>query len=83
MLGAIGGAVGAKPFGAALGFGAGALTGSLAAWAFPGFGVPEVAATALAGMAMGILADWAISASKARSENENISLSIPVVRLRF
>ena len=83
MLGAIGGAVGAKPFGAALGFGTGVLTGSLASWAIPGFGLPEVAATALAGMAVGILADWAISASRARSENESLTLSIPLVRVRL
>jgi len=83
MLGAIGGAIGAKPFGAALGFGAGTLTGSLAAWVVPGFGLPEIAATAMAGMAVGILADWAVSASNARSNNESVSLSIPLIRLRL
>jgi hypothetical protein len=82
MLGAVGGAVGAKPFGAALGFTGGTLVGWAGSYVIPNFGIPEIAGTALAGMAVGVLADWIISASEAESGgSESASIAIPLIRL--
>jgi hypothetical protein len=82
MLGAVGGAVGARPFGAALGFTGGTLIGWGLSYIVPEFGIPEVAATALAGMAIGVLADWVLSASNAGDDGlATPTISLPLIRL--
>jgi hypothetical protein len=80
MVGAIGGAIGAQPFGAMIGFAGGTMVGLALETVSPGFGLPEVAGAALAGMAVGVLSAWVISASDARANNELV-LTIPLVRL--
>jgi hypothetical protein len=81
MIGAIGGAIGAKPFGAALGFSGGLIVGFGASYVIPGFGLPEIAATTLAGMALGVLTDWVLSAQAAQDSMEGPSLSMPLIRI--
>lgn len=81
MVGAVGGAIGAKPFGAALGFSGGLLAGFGASKIIPGFGLPEIAATALAGMAVGVVTDWVLAAKDAQSDLDGLTVSIPLVRI--
>ena len=64
-LGLIGGAVGTAPLGAALGFGVGAAAGGLLWGVAPGFGSPRAATFALAGLAAGVLTEWAVRALRA------------------
>jgi hypothetical protein len=81
MIGAVGGAIGAKPFGAALGFSGGLLVGFGASYVIPDFGLPEIAATALAGMAAGVLADWVLSAEQAGDDLSGATISMPLIRV--
>ena len=61
---AVGSAVGSAPVGSGLGFGAGLVVGGILWLAAPGEGLPEAVATALAGLAIGGLTDWALGAAR-------------------
>lgn len=84
MLGLIGGAIAAKPVGAGLGFAAGGLIGIGLEAVVPRFGIPEVVATALAGMAAGILVDWVKTGADAQSavtETRAVRFALPLVKV--
>ena len=62
---AVGAALGASPVGAGIGFGVGLTVGSVLWLAVPGRGMPEAATLSLAGLAIGGLVDWVLSAATA------------------
>ena len=77
-LGLIGGAVGSAPLGAAIGFGAGALSGAVLWQTVPGFGSPRAAAFVLGGIGAGVLTEWVVRALTARSGGEPIVIGFHV-----
>jgi hypothetical protein len=58
---------GVQPAGAALGLGAGVFVGSVLWLAIPSYGLPDLAAAGLIGMAAGGLAAWVVDAVEANS----------------
>lgn len=79
-VGMLGGAIGASPRGAVIGLGAGAAIGFILWRALPDFEAPNALGAALAGLALGGLADWTASAINAESKAESpvFSLTVPV-----
>jgi hypothetical protein len=66
-LGLVGGAVGASGPGAAIGFGAGALTGFVLWKAVPSFEFADAVGLSLVGLAAGGLTGWVVRAADAQS----------------
>ena len=75
--GAIGMSIGAQPEGAALGLGAGVFVGSVLWLAIPSYGLPDLAAAGLIGMAAGGLAAWVVDAVEANSNVVRSGVTIP------
>jgi len=77
---AVGGAIGASPAGAGLGFGIGAALGTLGWLAIPEMKLGDAVAVSVLGLAAGGLANWVVGAS--RAGDQGTPLVIPL-QIRF
>jgi hypothetical protein len=77
---AVGGAIGASPAGAGIGFGIGALLGAVGVLTIPEMKLGDAVALSVAGLAAGGLAGWVVGARNARKTFS--SLVIPM-EIRF
>jgi len=75
---AVGAAVGTAPVGAAVGLGIGMALGTVLWLAVPGPGLPEAAALAVAGLAIGGLADWVHAAASGGSDSRVVTAQVTV-----
>ena len=78
----VGGAVGASPSGAGLGFGIGAILGTVGLLAIPEMKIGDAIGLSVAGLAVGGLAGWVVGASDAEREKGHPILVIPL-EIRF
>jgi hypothetical protein len=82
-VGLLGGAIGAMPRGAAVGIVAGGAAGVVLWQTIPGFHLPDVVGTAVAGIAVGSLVQWVWTAADAHSASGNGPLLLLPVTIRF
>jgi hypothetical protein len=79
VVGLLGGAIGAAPLGSAIGFVGGSAVG-LAAWGlFDSFQTPDLIGAAVAGMALGGIAEWLVRGIGAGGDGtDELYLSVPL-----